>query len=123
MRAVVTCSCPMRFSGKWRTRRCQGACPAGIRPYPRSGARTTCRSRPKSSEFALDPGEAMVLALALARRAAGDDVEVALDEKKGRRAAETLGLPLVGTAGLLLRAKADGRIAAVAPVLEELERQ
>ena len=71
---------------------------------------------------ALDPGETMVLALALALRAAGEDVEVLLDDKKGRRAARALGLPLVGTAGLLVLAKADGRITAVAPLLDQLER-
>jgi predicted nucleic acid-binding protein len=76
---------------------------------------------PEVERWALDPGETMVLALALARRAAGDDVEVAPDEKRGRRAAEALGLPPVGTAGLPLRAKADGRVAAVAPLLDELE--
>jgi predicted nucleic acid-binding protein len=34
---------------------------------------------------------------------------------------EALGLPLVGTAGLPLRAKADGRLDAVGPVLDALE--
>ena len=77
---------------------------------------------PEVRRLALDPGESMVLALALSLRAAGDDVEVVLDERKGRRAALTLGLPVVGTAGLLVLAKAAGRIPAVAPVLDELER-
>ena len=45
----------------------------------------------------------MVLSLALHLRAGGDDVEVVLDERKGRRAAAALGLSLVGTAGLVLR--------------------
>ena len=70
----------------------------------------------------LDPGESMVLALALSFRASGDDVEVVLDEKKGRRAARTLALALTGTAGLLVSAKEQGRIMAVAPILDELER-
>jgi len=78
---------------------------------------------PEVLRFALDPGESMVLAVALARQAVGDDVEVVLDEKKGRNAARSLDLPLVGTAGLLLRAKSDGRIASVAPWLDELEQQ
>jgi predicted nucleic acid-binding protein len=78
---------------------------------------------PEIERFALDPGEKMVLALALDRQAAGDDVEVVLDEKRGRRAAVALALPLIGTAALLVRAKADGRIAAVAPLLDELEAQ
>jgi predicted nucleic acid-binding protein len=76
---------------------------------------------PEVRRLALDPGESMVLALALSLRGAGDDVEVVLDERKGRRAALTLGLAVVGTAGLLVLAKAAGRIPAVAPVLDELE--
>ena len=71
---------------------------------------------------ALDPGESMVLALALSLRAAGDDVEVVLDDKRGRRAAQLLGLRLVGTAGLLVVAKAEGRIKDIAPLLDQLER-
>ena len=78
---------------------------------------------PEVHRFALDPGESMVLALASARRLAGDDVEVVLDERKGRNAAKALGLGLLGTAGLLLRAKSDGRITTVAPLLDELGRQ
>jgi predicted nucleic acid-binding protein len=78
---------------------------------------------PEVHRFALDPGESMVLAITLALRSAGDDVEMALDEKKGRNAAKVLGLALVGTAGLLLRAKSDGRITSVAPLLDELEKQ
>jgi predicted nucleic acid-binding protein len=77
---------------------------------------------PEVLRHALDPGESMVLALALSLRAGGDDVEVVLDEKKGRRAALALGLPPVGTAGLLMLAKVDGRIPNVAPLLDQLER-
>jgi predicted nucleic acid-binding protein len=73
------------------------------------------------ARFALDPGEEMVLVLALARRSAGDDVKVVLDELKGRRAAQALGLVLVGSAGLLLRARQDDRIDAVAPLPDELQ--
>ena len=74
------------------------------------------------SRHALDPGESMVLALALSLGAAGDDVEVVLDERRGRRAARALGLGLVGTAGLLVVAKQEGRIERVAPLLDQLER-
>lgn len=63
---------------------------------------------PEVVRHALDPGESMVLSLALQKRASGDDVEVVLDDGRGRRAAKALGLDLVGTAGLILRAKAEG---------------
>jgi hypothetical protein len=77
---------------------------------------------PEVARFNLDRGESMVLAVALARRARGDDVEVVLDEWKGRRAAGSLGLPLHGTVGLLLLGKQEGRVQAVAPLLDELLR-
>jgi hypothetical protein len=64
--------------------------------------------------FQLDPGEAAVLTLA-SRLA---DAEVLIDERKARRLAERLyGLRIVGTGGLLLRAKAAGLIPAVQPLL------
>jgi predicted nucleic acid-binding protein len=81
---------------------------------------------PEVIRHALDRGESMVLALALHLRAVGADVEVVLDERRGRRAAAVLGLPLVGTAGLILRAKAEGVLAGserVQDVLDALERE
>ncbi len=75
---------------------------------------------------ALDRGESMVLAMALYLRAGGDDVEVVLDERRGRRAAAALELSLVGTVGLVLRAKAEGLLAGselVRDVLDSLERE
>jgi predicted nucleic acid-binding protein len=54
----------------------------------------------------LDRGEADVLALAEER----DARLVVIDERKARRYAERLGLPLTGTLGLLLAAKEAGLI-------------
>ena len=62
----------------------------------------------------LDPGEATVLTLACRLK----DAEVLIDERKARRLAERLyGLRIVGTGGLLLRAKAAGLISGVQPIL------
>lgn len=62
----------------------------------------------------LDTGEAAVLTLARLFPGA----EVLMDERKGRRLAERLfGLRVLGTGGLLLRAKRAGLIPAVQPVL------
>jgi hypothetical protein len=64
----------------------------------------------------LDQGEAEVLALAtewLARL-------VIIDEHKGRRYAKRLGLPLTGTVGILLTAKRNGLISALAPLINQL---
>jgi predicted nucleic acid-binding protein len=78
---------------------------------------------PEVKRHALDPGEAMVLAVALADKAAGEDVEVVIDERKGRQAALALDLPVIGTAGLLILGKRCGQVREVRPLLDELERQ
>ncbi len=54
----------------------------------------------------LDAGEAEALRLALAISA---DC-VLMDEKKGRRVAESLGVPITGVLGILLKAKYEGQI-------------
>ena len=65
----------------------------------------------------IDPGEAAVLALACQLK----NAEVLVDERKARRLAERLyGLCMVGTGGLLLRAKAAGLIPAVQPALANM---
>jgi uncharacterized protein len=66
----------------------------------------------------LDRGEAEALVLAselVAER-------VVLDDKKARRIAGTLELRVIGTVGIILRAKRAGIIEACRPVLEDLRR-
>jgi len=46
---------------------------------------------------------------------------VVLDDALARRVAETLGLNVTGTLGLLLDAKRAGLITAVGPLLDQLE--
>lgn len=65
----------------------------------------------------LGPGETEALMLALESRKA----VVVLDDALARRVAETLGLRLTGTLGLLLDAKRAGLIPAVGPLLDQLE--
>ena len=65
----------------------------------------------------LGPGESE--AIALASEFAGS-VPLLLDDLKGRRVALELGLPVVGSAGVLVAAKDLGLIAAVRPLLEDL---
>jgi predicted nucleic acid-binding protein len=62
----------------------------------------------------LDRGEAEVLALAQELEAA----LVVIDERLGRRHARRLGLPLTGSLGILLRAKAAGHLTAVRPAVQ-----
>ena len=67
----------------------------------------------------LDPGEAEAIALAL-------EVQpqfLLMDEQRGRHRADELGLPVVGLLGVLIRAKKEGLIDAVRPVMEELVAQ
>ena len=65
----------------------------------------------------LGPGETEALMLALE---SGKEV-VVLDDDLGRRVAETLGLRLKGTLGLLLDAKQAGLIPTVGPLLDQLD--
>lgn len=65
----------------------------------------------------LGAGESAVLSLALERRGSW----VVLDDRLARQAAASLGVPLLGTAGILLRAKKSGHLAQVAPILAQLD--
>jgi predicted nucleic acid-binding protein len=74
-----------------------------------------------SSEIAawnLGRGESQVIALVEASpRSRG-----VLDDLEGRRCAQSLGLPLIGTLGVVLRAKRKGVIDMARPVIEHLRR-
>lgn len=61
----------------------------------------------------LDPGEAAALVLAIALHA---DL-LLVDDLAARRVANAIGIPVVGTLGILLQAKMLGRIPAVRPIL------
>jgi predicted nucleic acid-binding protein len=65
----------------------------------------------------LGPGETEVLMLALE----SPEAVAVLDDALARRMAETLGLRLTGTLGLLLDAKRAGLVEVVAPLLDELQ--
>jgi hypothetical protein len=67
----------------------------------------------------MDPGEAETIVLA---RELGADW-VLMDEKKGRRKLAQLGLPKIGTVGILLKAKQIGLLATVRPEIEKLRQK
>lgn len=64
----------------------------------------------------LDPGETAVLAVALGRSGS----TVVLDDRKAREAARALGLPVMGTLGIILGAKREGRIPSASDALKDL---
>jgi hypothetical protein len=66
----------------------------------------------------LDPGETAVLDWALSSQSP----LAVLDERIARRAAKVLGIPCVGTIGILVEAKKRDLLPAVAPLFAELER-
>lgn len=64
----------------------------------------------------LDPGEEAVLAAALARPGS----HAILDDLAARKAAKSLGVPAVGTLGIIARAKREGYIPAAKPLMTAL---
>lgn len=71
---------------------------------------------PGVAAWDLGPGESAVLALALAEPGAA----AVIDDLEARRCARSLSIPLIGTLGLVILAKQDGRIQAARPVMVRL---
>ena len=67
------------------------------------------------AEVQLDEGERSALALALLR-----DAVVLVDERRGRACAVDLGLSVLGTLGLLVRAREQGMVDRVRPLTDAL---
>lgn len=67
----------------------------------------------------LDAGEAATIALAQQLKPR----LVLLDERRGRRIARERGLPIIGTGAVLVEAKRQGLLPAVAPVLDAMVAQ
>ncbi|MCB0290200.1 MAG: DUF3368 domain-containing protein [Calditrichaeota bacterium] len=70
----------------------------------------------KTLMIQIDAGESEVIALALEMQ----DCVAILDDKKARRIAQDIGLKITGTVGLLLKAKKDGVIGKIKPLLDQL---
>jgi predicted nucleic acid-binding protein len=66
----------------------------------------------------LDQGEAEVIALVLEVNAS----RVLMDELTGRKVAESLNLRIVGSVGILIRAKPLGHIPAIQPYLQQMRQ-
>jgi hypothetical protein len=76
------------------------------------------RSAVNSLSTQLHDGESEVIAFAMERK----NVIVVIDDKKARRIAKQLGLKVIGTVGLLLRAKKKGLIREIKPVMDALQQ-
>ena len=70
----------------------------------------------KTLEQVLDKGEASALALALERQS----TTIILDDLRARKVAKSLNLTITGTLGVLVKAKQDGVIDKVRPLIDEL---
>ena len=69
-----------------------------------------------SLKLIIDSGEAEAIALACMKKC-----RIILDDKQARAIAAHLKLPVIGTVGILIKAKKSGIIPAIKPLLEELE--
>ena len=67
----------------------------------------------------LDPGESEALTLALEVQAQA----ILIDEMAGRNRGAQLGLVVIGTLGILLRAKRNGIISQIEPLLDRLQSE
>lgn len=58
----------------------------------------------------------------LARASTSEECRVVIDDLEARRCAQALGIGVIGTLGVVLRAKRMGLISAARPVVEQLRR-
>ncbi len=72
----------------------------------------------KILELNIDEGEASAVALYLEQ---SDDALLIIDERKGRIIAKDLGIKIIGTIGVILKAKEIGIISNLSEIIERLE--
>jgi predicted nucleic acid-binding protein len=71
----------------------------------------------KILEASLDKGEASAIAFAIAQA----DCLLIIDDYKGRKYAEQLGIKITGTLGVIINAKLSGHIESVRPILKKIK--
>lgn len=72
----------------------------------------------KILEASLDKGESSAIAFAIEQK----DCLLVIDDFKGRKYAEQLGIKITGTLGVIVNAKLSGRIESVKPLLEKIKK-
>ncbi|MDQ3635304.1 MAG: DUF3368 domain-containing protein [Acidobacteriota bacterium] len=75
------------------------------------------QSRVDALSLILDKGEASAIALSMETA----ESVLIIDEKKGRRIAQELNIKIIGTLGIILKAKENGLISSIEDILEKLE--
>ena len=80
--------------------------------------RETADIPPTIMQWGLGPGESAVLAEVLGLPGS----RAVIDDLAGRKCAASLGIPVIGTLGIVLRARRQGIISAARPVVEDLLR-
>lgn len=68
------------------------------------------------AEWRLGAGETAVLSLALSQ----PGTRVVIDDRAARRCARVLGVPMIGTIGVVVRARRDGRVGSLREAFERL---
>lgn len=68
--------------------------------------------------ISLDKGEASSISLSLEQK---DKTLLIIDERKGRKVAKELGINIIGTIGIILKAKEVGKINSLKEIIEKLE--
>ncbi len=74
------------------------------------------RSQVEVLQLLLDLGESSSIALCVEKK----NCLLIIDERKGRKVAQDLNIPIIGTLGILLEAKKSGLIHSIRPLFEEL---
>jgi predicted nucleic acid-binding protein len=69
-------------------------------------------------ELEIDQGEASAIALSLEKK----NTLLILDDLQARKLAKKLNLPYTGTLGMIARAKREGKIPSVLPVIEKIRK-
>jgi len=87
----------------------------GVQSWAR---RSDVSPSPRVEAWNLGPGETAVLGYALAH----PGIRAVIDDADARRCAKTLGIPMLGTGGLLVLAKRRGLIPSVTEALHALRR-
>ena len=86
--------------------------------YPWLAIRETADISPTIMQWGLGPGESAVLNDSMML----PGCHAVIDDLAGRKCAASLGIPVIGTLGIVLRARRQGIIPAARPVVEDLLR-